>query len=107
MITLLEGLGMRAYVTILKSFSHCDLLISIRLTTLVKASEDIFIVTLAEEHTQLLKIVDYWVLHAYITGLSRFAGFRSGLPVQDDIIYDVLHKEKTAGETELVEEDNH
>lgn len=71
MITLLEGFGMRAYVQTLESFGFSDLQISIRLTTLARASEEISIIAPAEEQAQILQQIDYWIVQAYITGLSR------------------------------------
>jgi len=102
MITLLEGFGMRAYVQTLESFGLSDLQISIRLTTLARASEEISIVALTEEKTQLLKMVDYWIVQAYITGLSRALLVLSLVCMfSAAIIYVGLHNEKKASEIEF------
>jgi MFS family permease len=71
MMTLLEGFGMRAYVQTLESFGFTDLQISIRLTALARASEDISVLAPTEEQTELLQQVDFWIVQAYTTGLSR------------------------------------
>ena len=71
MMTLLEGFGMRAYVQTLETFGFSELQIFIRLTTLARASEDISILAPVEEQAKILQQIDYWIVHAYITGLSR------------------------------------
>jgi MFS family permease len=71
MMTLLEGFGMRSYVQTLETFGFSDLQISIRLTTLARASEEISILAPAEEQAKILQQIDYWIVQAYITGLSR------------------------------------
>ncbi len=71
MMTLLEGFGMRSYVQTLETFGFSELQISIRLTTLARASEDISLIAPLEEQAKIFQQIDYWIVHAYITGLSR------------------------------------
>jgi DHA2 family methylenomycin A resistance protein-like MFS transporter len=71
MITLLEGFGMQAYVQTLESFGFTELQISIRLTALARASEDISVLAPTEEQTEFMQQIDFWIVQAYTVGLSR------------------------------------
>lgn len=104
MMTLLEGFGMRAYVQTLESFGFSDLQISIRLTTLARASEDISILAPAEEQAQFLEQIDFWIVQAYITGLSR-AMLVLGMVclLSAAVVYVGLHNYKISSELEIQE----
>jgi hypothetical protein len=101
MMTLLEGFGMRAYVQTLESFGFTDLQISIRLTALARASEDISVLAPTEEQTELLQQIDFWIVQAYTTGLSRAMLVLAAVClISAAIVYVGLRKNKKSAESE-------
>jgi DHA2 family methylenomycin A resistance protein-like MFS transporter len=71
MMTLIEGFGTRAYVQTLESFGLSELQITNRLSTLAHASDEISVLAPTEEQTALFQQIDFWIVQAYTTGLSR------------------------------------
>jgi MFS transporter, DHA2 family, methylenomycin A resistance protein len=71
MMTLVAGFGMRAYIQTLESFNLTQAQIISRLLRLAEFGEQISVVFASEEQTDLLREIDFWLLKAYVTGLSR------------------------------------
>ena len=70
---------MQAYEQTLETFGFTEQQISIRLTTLARASEEISIVSPTEEQTQFIQQIDFWIVQAYTVGLSRAMLFLGGV----------------------------
>jgi hypothetical protein len=71
MITLVAGFGVRAYVQTLEEFGVSQAFITSRLIRLAEFGEQISLVAVPEDQIDLLKEIDFWLVQAYITGLSR------------------------------------
>ena len=71
MMTLVIGFGVRAYVQTLEEFGLSQAFITSRLFRLAEFGEQISVLSTADENIDLLREIDYWLVQAYITGLSR------------------------------------
>lgn len=71
MMTLVIGFAVRAYVQTLEEFGLSQEFITSRLFRLAEFGEQISVLSTAEENIDLLREIDYWLVQAYITGLSR------------------------------------
>jgi len=70
-MTLVIGFGVRAYVQTLEEFGLSQAFITSRLFRLAEFGEQISVVSTSDEQIDLLREIDFWLVHAYITGLSR------------------------------------
>ena len=71
MMTLVIGFGVRAYVQTLEEFGLSQAFITSRLFRLAEFGEQISVVSTSDEQIDLLREIDFWLVQAYITGLSR------------------------------------
>lgn len=103
MMTLIEGFGMNAYVQTLEALGLTEFQISIRLTRLSRATEEFSILLPPEEQAALLKQIDYWIIQAYTTGLSRaLLVLALVCLISAGIVYAGLRKSKKANELEIL-----
>lgn len=71
MMTLVIGFGVRAYVQTLEELGLSQAFITSRLFRLAEFGEQISVLSTADENIDLLREIDYWLVQAYVTGLSR------------------------------------
>jgi DHA2 family methylenomycin A resistance protein-like MFS transporter len=71
MMTLVTGFGLRAYVQTLEEFGLSQAFITSRLFRLAEFGEQISVVSASDEQIDLLREIDFWLVQAYVTGLSR------------------------------------
>jgi hypothetical protein len=62
---------LRAYVQTLEEFGLSQAFITSRLFRLAEFGEQISVVSASDEQIDLLREIDFWLVQAYVTGLSR------------------------------------
>lgn len=71
MMTLVAGFGVRAYVQRLEEFGLSPAQITSRLFRLAEFGEQISVLSTSDEQIDLLREIDFWLVQAYVTGLSQ------------------------------------
>jgi hypothetical protein len=71
MMALVIGFGVRAYVQTLEELGLSQAFITSRLFRLAEFGEQISVVSTSDEQIDLLREIDFWLVQAFVTGLSR------------------------------------
>jgi MFS family permease len=71
MMTLVTGFGLRAYIQQLEELGLSAAQITSRLFRLAEFGEQISVLSTSEEQIDLLREIDFWLVQAYVAGLSQ------------------------------------